>query len=61
MLAAGAGWAATAATSAQETKTAKTDSGTGADNPDLQRPPYHERRMQWWREAKFGMFIHWGL
>ena len=19
------------------------------------------RRMQWWREAKFGMFIHWGL
>jgi alpha-L-fucosidase len=21
----------------------------------------HERRIQWWREAKFGMFIHWGL
>src|SRR5687767_3406693 len=20
-----------------------------------------ERRMKWWREAKFGMFIHWGL
>jgi alpha-L-fucosidase len=20
-----------------------------------------ERRIQWWREAKFGMFIHWGL
>ncbi len=20
-----------------------------------------EARMQWWREAKFGMFIHWGL
>jgi len=20
-----------------------------------------ERRMAWWREAKFGMFIHWGL
>lgn len=18
------------------------------------------RRMQWWHEAKFGMFIHWG-
>ncbi|MDX6765196.1 MAG: alpha-L-fucosidase, partial [Candidatus Methylacidiphilales bacterium] len=18
-------------------------------------------RMQWWREARFGMFIHWGL
>jgi len=19
-----------------------------------------EKRMQWWRDAKFGMFIHWG-
>ena len=24
-------------------------------------PPGHDRRIQWWREAKFGMFIHWGL
>jgi len=23
--------------------------------------PTHEQRMQWWREAKFGMFIHWGV
>lgn len=21
----------------------------------------HDARMKWWREAKFGMFIHWGL
>ena len=21
----------------------------------------HDRRMTWWREARFGMFIHWGL
>jgi len=21
----------------------------------------HDRRIAWWREAKFGMFIHWGL
>jgi alpha-L-fucosidase len=21
----------------------------------------HDRRMRWWREARFGMFIHWGL
>lgn len=21
----------------------------------------HEERIQWWRDAKFGMFIHWGL
>jgi alpha-L-fucosidase len=24
-------------------------------------PPEHERRMKWWHEAKFGMFIPWGL
>jgi len=21
----------------------------------------HDKRMQWWRDARFGMFIHWGL
>ncbi len=21
----------------------------------------HEQRIQWWREARFGMFIHWGV
>lgn len=21
----------------------------------------HEQRMQWWREARFGLFIHWGV
>ena len=20
-----------------------------------------DARMQWWREARFGMFVHWGL
>src|SRR5215470_13816143 len=24
-------------------------------------PPDHDRRIAWWRQAKFGMFIHWGL
>jgi alpha-L-fucosidase len=24
-------------------------------------PEQHDARMKWWREAKFGMFIHWGL
>src|SRR5215468_12666753 len=24
-------------------------------------PPDHERRIAWWRRARFGMFIHWGL
>jgi alpha-L-fucosidase len=22
---------------------------------------HHEERIQWWRDAKFGMFIHWGV
>src|SRR5262245_11196241 len=21
----------------------------------------HDQRMQWWREARFGMFVHWGV
>ena len=21
----------------------------------------HDRRIEWWREAKFGMFVHWGI
>ncbi len=33
--------------------------------PTPQRTPQeeaeHEARIQWWREAKFGLFIHWGL
>src|SRR5205085_3104732 len=24
-------------------------------------PFEHESRMRWWRDARFGMFIHWGL
>jgi alpha-L-fucosidase len=24
-------------------------------------PEQHNARMQWWREARFGMFIHWGV
>jgi len=22
---------------------------------------HRDARMEWWREAKFGMFIHWGV
>src|SRR5690349_18890803 len=28
---------------------------------DLDEKVDRERRMKWWHEAKFGMFIHWGL
>jgi len=24
-------------------------------------PEQHNARMKWWREARFGMFIHWGV
>ena len=32
-----------------------------AGQPSTSPPADHERRIHWWREAKFGMFIHWGL
>jgi alpha-L-fucosidase len=41
--------------------------GAAAAAPALQAPQSapeaanRERRLQWWRAAKFGMFIHWGL
>src|SRR5271168_140488 len=28
---------------------------------DTENPAQKDARMQWWREARFGMFIHWGL
>jgi alpha-L-fucosidase len=31
-----------------------------SDTP-LSPLPRHGQRIQWWREAKYGMFIHWGL
>jgi alpha-L-fucosidase len=37
--------------------------GTGAPPAvdTAQAPPNHDARMQWWREARFGLFLHWGL
>ena len=38
---------------------------TSPDNPVLKErhetAEQHDARMAWWREAKFGMFVHWGL
>lgn len=34
------------------------------EKPSLREPEtpeQHDARMAWWRDAKFGMFIHWGL
>src|SRR5690242_19279201 len=34
---------------------------TAAAQTAKETPPQFQQRTQWWREAKFGMFIHWGL
>jgi len=34
-------------------------SSSAGPSPDEQQD--RERRMRWWHDAKFGMFIHWGL
>jgi alpha-L-fucosidase len=34
---------------------------TAAFIHNTETPQQHDARMAWWREAKFGMFIHWGL
>src|ERR1700731_895809 len=44
----------------------KTDLSFGQQRTDSGEPTTstvadRERRMKWWHEAKFGMFIHWGL
>ena len=49
---AGAGAATTLAASGLHTPAAASPSDDQADRA---------RRMKWWHEAKFGMFIHWGL
>lgn len=34
-----------------------------AENLDAikETPAQRDARMKWWREAKFGLFIHWGV
>jgi alpha-L-fucosidase len=43
--------------------TAPADSAAGDPGAIWQREygVTHEKRMQWWRDARFGMFIHWGV
>ncbi|MGB7297574.1 MAG: alpha-L-fucosidase, partial [Candidatus Aminicenantales bacterium] len=36
--------------------------GSCSKSPEPQAPlSEHDSRMAWWREARFGLFIHWGL
>src|ERR1051325_8031992 len=34
---------------------------TSAQDFTQETPAQRDARMAWWREARFGMFIHWGL
>jgi len=34
---------------------------TVIESPSSNKPLPKDERMEWWREARFGMFIHWGL
>src|SRR4030095_5390530 len=61
LLGAGAAMAAsgTSALSAPEVIESVQQSKPPAESPAIIAD--RERRMKWWHEAKFGMFIHWGL
>src|SRR3989442_2701969 len=34
---------------------------TRSSEPTAESKAERDQRMKWWREARFGMFIHWGL
>ena len=34
--------------------------GLQAQTQNNVKPLSHDKKMEWWREARFGMFIHWG-
>jgi alpha-L-fucosidase len=40
---------------------ALTGSATEAMREQAETSAQRDQRMQWWREARFGMFVHWGL
>ncbi|HEY2973238.1 MAG TPA: alpha-L-fucosidase [Pyrinomonadaceae bacterium] len=59
MAAMGAGAGAIAGASRCDIFAQQTPADTGA--PTTSTIADRTRRMEWWHEAKFGMFIHWGL
>ena len=40
---------------------AQNDAPAANSPADQKQAATREERMKWWHEAKFGMFIHWGL
>ena len=57
----GAGAAAAAALTGSSCNKEPAAPASSAESVPEAPPPDHERRIQWWRQAHFGMFIHWGL
>lgn len=43
------------------TDPARTGAPKAADQPNPATAAAPDQRMAWWRDARFGMFIHWGL
>ena len=42
-------------------KSPKTGEHPAVSPIENETPAQHDARLAWWREAKFGMFVHWGL
>ncbi|MDB6019384.1 MAG: hypothetical protein JWR19_3873 [Pedosphaera sp.] len=38
-----------------------TETGMGSTNYMDETPAQRDARMKWWSDARFGMFIHWGI
>ena len=38
-----------------------TGKASGINRPYTETKEQRDSRMQWWRQARFGMFVHWGL
>jgi alpha-L-fucosidase len=39
----------------------ETAKASAVDAPGGKKPLSKDERMEWWRQARFGMFIHWGI
>ena len=37
------------------------ENASGMNGPRTETRQQRDARMQWWRESRFGMFVHWGL
>ena len=46
---------------AQEAPAKSEPQASSADPYANETPAQRDARMKWWREARFGMFIHWGV